>query len=196
MNEGGASKSGRRLTADEKSMLREEFSKAWPGDDKMVEHCVKSTTGYFVADDGIIVTFDKPRIETEFWFGERNYEDRSAEVRAASRDVDYFIRRNMKQIDRLSLDPRDGYESGSAYVYDRRYCSQPDDCRLGYASFVRFGEEQRNRGVHGRRLTAPELDRYREAVENQRVLFMRRLKTYLKRYGLGKCTYDTFWADR
>lgn len=195
MTERSASKTGRRLTAEEKVMLREEFAKAWPGDDKMVERCVKSTTGYFASDDGIIVPFDKPSIKTEFWFGEHNYEDRRAEARAASRDVDYFISRNMEQIDCLSLDRGDEYESGTAYVFDRRYCSQPDDCRLGFVSFVRPVDEQR--WHEGRReLTPAELDRYREAVENQRVLFGRRLKTYLKRYGLSKCHYQTFWADR
>lgn len=184
------------LSKDEKAILREQFAKVWHDDVKMVDFCTGKACGYFESDDGVLVVFDKPSVRKNFWFGEHNYEDRSDEVEAASRSVDFFISRNMAYAFGPDWTSRVTDLRGDLYITYRAYCGQDDDCRLGHVVRAIFESDLRAPENGYRKMTDEECERYADAVENQKALFMKRLRTYLKRYGLTKCSYGTFWADR
>lgn len=185
------------LTKEQRAMLREQYKLVWHTDEHMVDYCTKKAAGYFETDDGYIVVFEKPSIRKSFWFGERNYEDRSDECRRASKSEEYFIRQNMffafgqdweQRITDVVFD--DLYVAGEAYY------SQDATCRLAHIKAAQYKEELAYCKGTVRRMTPDECERYADAIENQKALFMKRLRSYLKRYGLSKCSYDTYWADR
>ena len=181
-----------KLTAHDKEILREQFEKAWQGRQDMIDYCVKKTSGYIIID-GIMVTYDKPTIQTDFWFGEHTYDyDEVVEyAHKCSESERYFLARN--------LDALDGFLSAlddphaTAYIAPGQYYGQSDDCILGYVT-VRKWEKPDN--PQAREMTADQKAAYREFILNERAKFEKRLHTYLKRYGLSKCHYGVFWADR
>jgi len=202
------------LTKQDKAMLTDEFRKAWRRrdgsiDQEMVDFCMKKTSAY-VFVRGALVTLDKPDIEKNFCFGYRSsvYFDESDDARRmadyAATHEDYFVRRNvegtdayeiMRLIDGLmaedSLD--ESWHSLTPYLNRVRYTSQDDDCRMGNVVWV----DRWN--TYGRKtdeeLTIDDLtELYRICFEEQ-MKFCKRLRTYLKRYGLSKVRTWTYWAD-
>lgn len=196
-----------KMTKEAKEFIRGEYAKAWDSNPRMVDHCVKSCSGFIDFGD-VIVTCNKPGIQKHFWFGEHNYEDRSDECKAASESVDYFMRENMGNCYAFNALQRMGCaDSETDYYYTRfhnpvlvygAYCGQPEDCRLGYIDWQDdMGEFHcREPKSRFRQLTDSETDELREFFRGEVEKFEKRLHTYLKRYGLSKCEYDTFWADR
>lgn len=186
-----------KLTKDDKAMLKSEFEKVWGKDSKMVDWCVKNTSGY-IEIDGIIITYDKPHIQTEFWFGEHtyDYDEVSDLCDACSEDETYFIERNMRGFDQRIEFIEDTSLYGSThhvYISPEEYSCQDGDCKLGCIEFCRWDPP---RTKDARELTRDELAAYLEFLKEERAKFEKRLHTYLKRYGLSKCHYGVYWADR
>lgn len=188
-----------KMTNEAKAKIRCEFEKAW-NSDKLVDSCVKNTSGFLDLGD-IIITMDKPTIARRFYFAEYGSENRSKEAAAASESVEYFIRENMRgcraQLYLNRLNGKAGHYRHPV-VYYKKYYDQPDDCRLGYVTFVNCNGELQRGDVNAphRAMTSDEIERYREFLNAEVEKFQKRLQSYLKRYGLSKCEYSTFWADR
>ena len=187
------------LSKTEKAELLAQERLARPGDERMAEWCVKSTAGVFVADDGTMVTLGKPSIQTRFCFGYSDYDgpdacaDAHKECVLASESEDYFMRENLRQV-RIPDDDM----LARTYVVRGKYASQPSDCLLGsLVTANHLGEDCWGRPLPegARLLSESERDRLREACQMVRDGFERRLRTYLKRYGLSKCDYWTYWRD-
>lgn len=199
-----------KLTKQDKAMLRGEFEKVWHDDDKMVDWCVKNTSGYIEAG-GLVVTMDKPSIKKDFWFGEHTYDYDEVVEHAdkCSKSVEYFKHENMSHCDAYNLlqalDGKDwrGYDTSyKLYVAKKSYCGQDDDCRLGYVKALTWGTDPReyfatrSGMIEHREIDDDEKAALREFLEDEVEKFDKRLDTYLKRYGLSKCHYGVYWADR
>lgn len=176
---------------------REELA-ALPGG----EYRGKSAVGYMVTGDGKIITTDKPRIETSFWFGENgsDFQEKVELASKASRDRKYFKHKNLKRAGYYkTLANIEAALSGTAYFflfntwgsgssfYEVR-CFAKDQLLHPHTQLVLKSAE--------REMTREELETYKELIEAALKAFDRRLNTYLKRYGLSKCSYDTYWVDR
>ena len=161
----------------------------------------KGVSGYLDLGD-VVLTMNKPSIQKRFWFAEYGNEDRSKEAEACSKSFAHFMAKNMRQCEAqrcLERLDEEGYPYTHPAVFLKEFCDQPDECRLGYVRFAdahgtfpRFGS-----GVGAHRMMTPEeVERWREFLTDEVGKFRKRLETYLKRYGLAKCSYDTYWADR
>lgn len=187
-----------KMTKEAKAELRAEFAQCFS---EKIADCAVKDTGGFVEIGGVVVTEDKPAIKTSFWFGEHNYEDRTQEAADASESVEFFVRENLGGCSaKRKLDVLDG-ETVTAYrhpvVIWGEYLGQPETCRLGRVAFANCNGETRGReGERGRMMGPEEVERYREFLADEVAKFEKRLRAYLKRYGLGKCSYSTYWADR
>lgn len=188
------------MNADEKSVIANEYRKRYPRDEKMVKHCVSSTSNYFTSDEGIIVEFDKPSIRTEFWFGESgyDYDEVHDAATAASNSKNHFISENMGRLPSYSaawLDCNGIYH----YPYIKRKFT--GGCALGEIVFADCNGTGYVTGIDlasigYRKLTDKEVERLKQAELRRNYLFMKRLKTYLKRYGLKNVSCRTYWIDR
>lgn len=182
-----------KMTKEQKQEVRDQYAKVWHKDSKMTDYCTDKTSG-FVMLGGTMVTFDKPSIQTDFWFGEHtyDYDEVCDRARAASKSEAYFMARNLDDIDwRLKAIDDPCYKK---YVAPRGYSNQDADCILGFVEFDRSWDGPRSKGA--REMTDEERGQYREFIQGEREKFEKRLRTYLKRYGLSKCHYGVFWADR
>ena len=199
-----------KITKDDKAMLREQYAKAWHEDARMVEYCVGKASGY-IDIGGTLWVMDKPSIRTDFWFGEHTYDYDEVCERCdkASESERYFIGENLRNCPAYemleALEGRDrwGYDAHfKAYLADDAYWSQDEDCRLGHVNVLKWHVDPeeyyatREGMMPHRELTEDETEQVKDFLREEVEKFQKRLKTYLKRYGLSKCHYGVYWADR
>lgn len=175
-----------KLTKEDKAFLAEKYRTVWE-DESMVEHCVKKTSAYVVLRDDKVLTFDKPTIKTDFWFGEHgfDYDEKIKLAHELSNDEAYFVEENINRCDAVRM--LKALAEGDDVMVCQS-CSGGDICHLRFYN-------HRDK-VDGRELYPDELEEIVVVLEEEREKFRKRLVTYLKRYGLSKCRFDTFWADR
>lgn len=158
------------------------------------EYNAKDVAGYMITADGKIITIKKPRIETRFWFGESGYDfqEKVELASKASRDREYFKQKNIANSKLTSKQANiEAALDGRGKFFLFKICgNQPFYDAAYYANDTRFT------GGAARAMTRAELEAYKELIDAALKRFDSRLNTYLKRYGLSKCSYDTYWVDR
>lgn len=192
-----------------KAVYTEELKKAWK-DEGMVKHCSKSTA-YVVEHNGELYGISKPSIQTKFCFGygycgitTEDEENRAGTMaHHAKTNKDYFIQENLAQvngwIDKLKKIVEQmnyNWAEGSHPVYmvvtGEAYYSQSENCRLRHHSVVNTFD-----GVgYGKICNDVELlEKLIAGYEQVKVDFIKRLNTYLKRYGLSKVESWSYLSD-
>lgn len=192
-----------------KALYTAELWKAW-NDEKMVDHCTKSTA-FIIAHNGALFGIEKPKIETRFCFGYGLYgsssieeeEEAEATAEAARKSEEYFISRNLEPINqwidnliKIREDMRLNWADGSHPRYmiatGAQYYGQPEDCKLHYYSVVdTFGG--RINGEICEDITL--IDKLITGYEQVKQDFTKRLKTYLKRHGTSKIKTWSYLRD-
>lgn len=184
-----------KLTKDDKAMLRAEALKTWRNESD-ADWFVSQVSGYVELGGGLVV-YMKPHVKTHFCFGEHTYDyDEVMDYCEEKRnDVSYFIAENLEgteakwDLDRLKGEGRCYRKYRPVLVKDTEYGSR--------LARVEFADDWSMTLKDGQRdLTQEEKDAYGAFLEEEQAKFEKRLNTYLKRYGLSKCQYWTYWADR
>lgn len=183
-----------KVSKQDKQMLAEEFGKAWSEDSGMVDWCVKNVGGFWESSDGQVVTIDKPHVETEFWFGEHTYDyDEVVDFAdKCSRDEGYFIAKNLSRTEAARHIYNMDETARDAYIVRH---NMVEDCRISHVEWALPWEVERIRGDY-RKMTDDEVREFREVLDGEQEKFRKRLGSYLKRYGLSKCHFGVYWADR
>lgn len=193
-------------------MLSEEFKKAVTayekGRQKSIDYWMKNTEEAIPLGDKFY-TIDKPRIETSFCFGygfcgmssledEKNASDMA---KYAKEEESYFIEKNMEDIEgeikRLEEKNRYWYVGSSCYNENRPFTD------ISSSKSVPFYDEEGKLHnmedyhfiTYKRLLTEEEKQAILEAYKRVRASFEKRLKTYLKRYGLSKIRTWSYLVD-
>lgn len=192
-----------------KAVYMELIKKCWESPE-MIGYFDKEC-GYVVAlDDGDLTVIDKPRIETSFCFGhgycgvtteeDENRANNMAHV--AATDQNYFIRENLKDIDRyISLLKGEG-DYKVVFHKHLKYSGQESGDKLkgvGYDRWSMVCDDMPTGEWHGMKdcavLSDNEIQALIEGYEEVRKAFEKRLKTYLKRYGLSKVRTWSYLSD-
>ena len=190
-----------------KNELRAEYNKVWNGNQHMVDFCVGKTDVVVKLRGKYLFPVDKPSIETRFCFGHGLYgistdEEERGAIRMAEyarTNEGYFIRENMKQItEKIDV------LNDSRYVALIRghYITKSNLVDIEY--FHDYGTEGQLNGVIARYQEKGDIAFLMEdsdkaiimqAYEEAKQHFEKRLKTYLKRYGLSKVHSWTYLVD-
>lgn len=178
-----------KMTKADKEFLRAECAKRYGEDGGMADWKVGKTSAFIDFGD-VLVTFDRPHVKTDFWFGEHtyDYDEVVAHRDSVSKSEDWFIKENLRDteagwaIGRLD-------DNAAAFLVRTR----EDDSRL---AAIEFESRYPIRGEVVRRLADDEAETLRAVLEDELAKFEKRLRSYLKRYGLTKCRYSVYWADR
>lgn len=119
-----------KLTMEDKAYLAEKYRTVWE-DEGMVEHSVKGTSAYIALDDGKVITFGKPTIQTDFWFGEHGYDfdEKNELCHELSNDERYFIEENLSRCDAVRM--LESIEAGNEVRVCQTY-SGSDICHLRF----------------------------------------------------------------
>ena len=174
-------------------------TEVWPKSPDMVDYCVKESAYIIELTNGDIIDIEKPRIETRFCFGYRlsssdneEYDDANRMADYAKQSEEYFIEENLKGINQ-TIGQLEGTIPNS-YTFRTRvkYCNSPDDSKIKSLVFDgRWGE----RGAEFPELSAEDLQRVIDGYKIVKASFEKRLKTYLKRYGMSKVKTWSYWQD-
>lgn len=180
-----------------KDLLAKEYSKVW-NDQKMVNYCMKKVSDVAVMADGSLVVIEKPHIKTNFCFGESGYDIEDAEKAAhyAKTNEQYFVDENMRytHFDREMAYLTHYINGGTGqtpYIYSA-YWNTGDNCKLHNVRFYAYYETSPSDGDV---LSVDDAKVLLETYKSAKAKFEKRLRTYLKRYGLSKVHSWTYWRD-
>lgn len=170
-----------------KENFKKELQKVW-SNEKMINYCLKEADLVIETSQGIF-SIEKPKIKTRFCFG---YDDRyegseknaSELARTAEKDVEYFKKENLKELNDLIQILKNKKEIYCNYYYDKSseiksWCCSAERWISGTPEVV--SEETRTLLI----------EMYEEEVKR----FSKRLDTYLKKYGLSKIYTWAYCSD-
>ena len=181
----------------------------WKNDEHMQEYARKECEYVVELSNGNIIDIEKPRIEKNFCFGMGMYatytqeEFEAAEELAdnARKNVDYFISENMKQITDKIYYLKEALESKREVYTFVHYSGQPADSELVTYNCVRICDNPEYAPFRWtnlqavKKLSSEDIQAIIDGLEEVANKFMKRLNTYLKRYGLEKLNVWTYCRD-
>lgn len=184
----------------------EEMRTYWENDAGMMKHLKTTTAAVVELENGDLIPIDKPRIETRFCFGyglygrstEEEYNDAEKMRQHAETSRDYFIKENLKGIEETIKELKDdSFEVYTALAYIgqaegtktksyhiTRLCNNPEYNPAWWANYKELAK-----------MTTADRGRLIKAYEEVKQDFIKRLNTYLKRYGLSKVDTWTYLVD-
>lgn len=158
--------------------------------------------GYIVElEDGNLYIIEKPRIKTEFCFGEHgyDYDDASKAAETAATSERYFISVNMKDLEDEIKQVKKWPETNYDYTKKMYLLPHNEEYEGRKTMYTRLltdydGAKDKDAAL-GRPVSKK--DRYAIIGGYQEVQkrFLTRLRTYLKKYGMSKIHTWTYWAD-
>lgn len=189
-------------TAELVEEYRGELVKLWSKDKKMIDFCIKKISSIRKLSNGGLITWEKPEINTSFCFGymgQSDYEDAQQMAEHAKKDEDYFLSENLGIFDvtikKIKSTLKENKEN-KLYIY-KEYSR--DSVNLWGFTVLSFSEfiNQKERKLYNEIQEASDEDIriILAAEQEERKKFEKRLKTYLKRYGLSKVKTWSYWQD-
>ncbi len=168
----------------------------------------KHYASYIETEDGKVCLVEKPeRIEKNFCFAEGRTRDISEAIelaKKAERDRDYFISKNVQRAGyEEKIEKIEKVENGDMHAF----FYTPNDCKEAQGEVGIWFEENWKIGEDGlpshkfispssfREVTNEELQAYKQALESANAALLKRLNTYLKRFGLSKVRTWTYWDE-
>ena len=184
------------------------YQKVWGGGDgHMVDYCVNKTAHAARLSNGLILTIEKPSIETSFCFGESGYDHDEAFNMAynVAKTEEYFKNRNMREFDNMIANLKQckkldkwGCHKMYAYMNVQSYygCTDRVICEVYTDSHLRDEVWEQAYGRKAEKLPDADIDTAIALFEEARVAFKKRVDAYWKRYGSSKLKTWTYWRDR
>ena len=162
---------------------------------RMIEYEEKQIGTIVQLEDDDIYVIEKPRIETSFCFGYGMYlrsdedeEDAAFAMEHKARtDSSYFMEHNLEKLDRWIKDLQDNKWGWGKRI---KYNGQMDPHLVSIEAFHSW-EERPDLKV----LTDKEIQSIIAGYREVKGAFVKRLNTYLKRYGLSKLNTWTYLRD-
>lgn len=186
-----------------KAMYRSELEKVYSKDNKMVDWCMKQITVLVPICGGKhIIELTKPSIETDFWFGYSDmgqgcsYEENNGRMEFVRRNVeDYFYNENLSGIDKMIEDIKKVLNGKSTMVarHHHYYYKTSPESLIHSFYLERPWDNAYNDSVE---MSKSDLKIMLKAYEVQREKFVKRLETYLKKYGSKHLHVSSYWIDR
>ena len=168
----------------------------WPDRPDMVEFCLKDCAQIVELHNGIL-TISKPRIDKNFCFGysdsavdTADYDRANAMVDHALNSREYFMRENLRNLNSILESLRD--ETCRIYTQARHSLTVQN------APFLRqlvFREHWQAPYEGLEEVTEEDRAALVDGYEQVKASFVKRLETYLKRYGLTKVNAWSYWQD-
>lgn len=178
----------------------------WSGSQRMIDYAKKEFCYAVELNNGDLYVIDKPRIKKDFCFGYGwngvstgdDADDAYSMARNARENTDYFMRENLEDLDRKIDDLKKTMVEAYKYL---AYTGQKEGSKLKSYTVVKMWDNPENDPGRWERLKDVEqLDKSEikaliDGYEEVKKMFMKRLNTYLKKYGLSKVNSWTYLRD-
>ena len=181
-------------------------TEVWPKSPDMIKYADKKAAWIVEINNGDIVEIEKPSIDKNFCFGygycgvstEEDSDRAHKAANYAATHEDYFLKKNLEGLDSIIKDLQD--DNLEAYKF-LNYCSQQSGSKLKSFRITRLGNNPEYAPGYWSNLrdleplTKEERQELVKGYEEVRKAFVKRLNTYLKRYGLSKVRTWTYLSD-
>ena len=184
--------------------VKAEYLKEYASDSKMYIYCTGKISNALKLECNLLIEFEKPYIKKDFCFGAGMYASASNEEmenafnaeNEIKTNVNLFIEENMNQ----AFGDYDKYfeeleKHWSLYARSNRHDT---DYLIGYirseksiTNCYNGNEELKNYYL----LTEKDIENLKNIVKIEKEKFLKRLNTYLKKYGLSKLNTWTYIRD-
>lgn len=174
--------------------------------------------GYIFMHDDKYVIINKPKLQTDFCFGYglngvstiKENDDANRMVNHANNDQNYFIEKNLEEInntlERLSNLKKSLINNKTAiFTNNNNYCpyvftifnSYPQTELIQSINSMPYSYYERNKQILNSHIldNLDLINKYIDAYEIVKTDFIKRLHTYLKRYGLSKIHAWSYLVD-
>lgn len=175
------------------------FAESWQ-DKKMQDYFRKKIVRVVKLENDNFIAIDKENIETSFCFGyslsrydSKDYDNANDMVNYARTNKQYFINENLQIFDRKLED----LKTYNLFLI-KNYNNAPNNSKCKALVFktdwqvMNFSEKDKEELT---RVSEQDKQKIIKAYEIERDNFEKRLKTYLKRYGLSKIRAWSYWQD-
>lgn len=162
-------------------------SKIYPHDKSMVDYELKNTRYLVELSEGSLIRLEKPRIKKMFCYPD-HWEDADETAYKVRTDPEYFISENLADLrrDQEKFSEDAHYGLWLEPSYDKEGCGL-----LKYCTTANWRDD-----AYDNPLTREDRSRIFEGYQNLMRDFEKRLRSYVKRYGLKSVYSWTYWADR
>lgn len=205
--------SEKTLTKPGMKQYLEVLKTVYPRTPSMQEYCLSTVDEIITLENGLFFVLEKQKIETDFCFGyscsaydTEDYDRANRCVTKAYENEQYFIRENLKRyrqiLEQLSDDSyvpvlRDHYnarETGNLKSLDFIRCWDWEmKLRQQSAAEIVAGNSPMNRPLY--LLTESDIALVKSAYERAMQRQEKKVRAYLKRYGLTKIRAWSYWRD-
>ena len=187
--------------------LQEKFKNciedAWKTE-KMQEYCMKKAENLIELDNGEIIEIEKPNIHKDFCFGygycgiSSDEEENGAEemVDYARHNQEYFKQENLKEIKKTIED----LKKADCIIIAPKYMGQSKENALRYWRILDdYNYMNYTKGYlkieDSRMLSQLEIENLIKGYEQVKEQFVKRIDTYLKKYGTSKVNAWSYLRD-
>ena len=174
------------------------INEVWHDDQQMVDFCLKQAAYIVELTNGDIVVIEKPRIKKDFCFGysDSRYDTEDMDsaydmAHHAGSSEDYFLSENLADIDQQIARLERKEMSSLEFYLCLNYYNQPDNSKLKKLNAFYWHDERKKGTV----LAGEDRERVIEGYKKVRESFVKRLHTYLKRYGMSQVKSWAYWQD-
>lgn len=184
---------------------KQRILKAENGSQHWLDYWLKDTSDIMMTDCGIILTFEKRKIEVDFCWSDEGADYEEYKRLHSNEELlrDYFLRENLRSYDEQIKEMttrKDEYNNPLVAVLYERSTYSFGKC--GWSETMRmlreydYQQEANDSRVCVHRMTDNDAQKALAILKSERAKFEKRLHAYLKRYGISKLHTWTYWADR
>jgi len=182
--------------------LKKEYIELNPVSPSHAQWCVNQISNAVKFEGGFIYEFTKPSIKKDFCFGagwngrctDEEQESASAMVQESKNNSQYFINENFDEsfgfFGRLFKDIDSGWNG--IFAASSRYDKKTKRCYLVSEKTLLYKDEDLQKFY---KLTDCDIENLKKALEEEKQKFLKRLNTYLKKYGLSKINSWSYISD-
>lgn len=191
--------------------LKEKFRKCieeiWKNDTHMVEWCMQKADNLIELSNGCIIEIEKPTIKKDFCFShgfcgvstEEETKNANDMAKYAKENTEYFMEKNLANINRILKDLETYNEVGIFAKYSR----QATDNKLRSFVASEYGFDFEHYGYlsdiktynNFEVISKEDVQKIIQGYNEVKQAFIKRLNTYLKKYGMSKVRTWTFLSD-
>lgn len=177
----------------------------WGNDEGMRKHYEKTLFTAVELSKGYLIPIEKSSIKKSFCFGyslsrynTEDYDRANEQAEHAAKSVDYFMAENLKPVDDYIKSLEEMETRRYIPIIRTHYNRAPKDTAIKCIDWVKdweYNEYTEAQKAEKELLTEADAQIIIEAVKAEREDFIKRLQSYLKRYGLTKINTWSYWQD-
>lgn len=181
--------------------IKKDYQEFYKNDQSMQDYCIGRISNGVILENGMLIEFEKPSIKKDFCFGagqngittNEDWDDANHMVNVASSDEKYFIQKNFddsfNSYKRLFEDVEKGW---GVYASPQRY---EEKSRLVHAHSEKYFAHRGDDMATKYKFSDSDITNIKNVIEEEKAKFLKRITTYLKKYGLSKVRSWSYISD-